>query len=387
MSTFDDLIYHALGQRRVDHLLRSRKLLHHLDAVHHQLDGKKLVNFSSNNYLGLTHHPRLLNKLKEVDSTGAGAAGLISGYSQIHQDAEVAIARWKQTEASLLMPSGYQANLAAIQTLHLLADSNDRPIRFIVDKLVHASLIDAIRQTHTDFRVFPHNNIEKLERLLSESKSGELQVVVTESIFSMDGDAADLKSIAALKKQYDFVLLVDEAHGSGVYGEGGCGLVGEMGLRDSVDISIVTLSKALGIAGGAICGGKNFIEAVTNFGRAYIYSTGVTPLIAHLAIEAISVIADEPQRQTRVRELSKQFRETLSTNGFELTPGDSPIIPIMMHEEQRALSEADRLREEGILVVAVRPPTVPKGTSRLRVTLSYAHSDIEVAALVQALRG
>ncbi|MBC7783378.1 MAG: 8-amino-7-oxononanoate synthase [Burkholderiales bacterium] len=385
MSDLDHLIDNVLDLRREAHLLRSRRVFTPIDSTHVLFDGRRLTNFCSNDYLGLTHHPRMLAAIREVYQAGAGAAGLISGHSPMHASAEAAIAKWKQTEAALLMPSGYQANLAAIQTLHAIAVSGGRAIRFIVDKLAHASLIDAIRQTAAPMRVYPHNGVDKLARLLNDAPADELQVVVTESIFSMDGDAADLPAIVALKNRREFVLVVDEAHGSGVYGPGGSGLVAELGLREGVDISIITLSKTLGIAGGAICASRRLIDAVLNLGRAYIYSTAISPIIARLATEAIAILHDEPQRQIRIREIARRVRAELNNKGVSIPPGDSPIIPVRMDTEERAIIEAERLADRGMLIMPVRPPTVPRGTSRLRVTLSSQHTDADVSKLIAAL--
>ncbi len=278
---FQQLLDRDLADRAKGSLLRSRRLAKAIDAVHVEIDGKCFVNFASNDYLGLTHHPRMISVAERSlrdHGAGSGAAGLISGYTPSHARAEASIATLKGTAASVLLPSGYQANHAAVQTIAATAPS----VRFLVDKLAHASLIDAIRASGTEFRVFPHNGMDKLRRLLAENAKDQLQVVVTESIFSMDGDAADLRAIAELKREFPFVLLLDEAHGTGVYGGGGAGYANEMGLSDIVDISIVTLSKAIGGTGGAVCGSRIFCEAIVNHGRAYIYSTSVPAFVAGL---------------------------------------------------------------------------------------------------------
>ncbi|HTL29892.1 MAG TPA: aminotransferase class I/II-fold pyridoxal phosphate-dependent enzyme, partial [Tepidisphaeraceae bacterium] len=310
--------------------------------------------------------------------------GLITGYTPAHRDAEQSIAKWKGAEASVLLPSGYQANLAAVQTLAAVAEARGKMIRFLIDRLVHASLIDAVRATGADMRVFPHNNLSKLERLLTRAtQAPALQVVITESIFSMDGNAADLRGIRQLKANHPFTLLLDEAHGSGVYGTNGAGYASQLGISELVDVSIVTLSKAMGLAGGAICASKLFCDGVLNHGRAYIYSTSTAPSICEAVPTAIAVMGDEPNRQARVRTLAKKVRNVLAVAG---EPNDSPIIPIILGEEKRALDAAKALRAEGFVVVAVRPPTVPCGSSRLRVTLSCDHSDEEVDALIRALK-
>jgi 8-amino-7-oxononanoate synthase len=380
----------ALAEREQSRLLRVRRPVRVIDATHIEHAGKAYVNFASNNYLGLTHHPRVIAAATEActaGGAGSGAAALITGYSEEHQAAEREIAAWKRTEASVLQPSGYQANQAAVQSIAAVAETLGRGIRFLIDKLAHASLIDGVRAAGHEFRVFPHNGFGKLERLLVEANRGEMQVVVTESIFSMDGDAADLDGLAALKEKYPFVLVLDEAHGSGVYGPGGSGYASEVGRRDAVDVSVVTLSKALGCAGGAICASRGMCEAVVNFGRAFVYSTNVPPSVPAAARAAIAVMRDEPERQRRLRDLARRVRTELRDAGVDV-PGlaDCPILPVVFGDEAAALDAADRLRERGMWVVAMRPPTVPPGSSRLRVTVSSGHTDDEVAGLVAAIR-
>ena len=380
----DRALHETLDRRRREHQLRQRIENHPIDSTHVLIDGKRYVNFASNNYLGLTHHPRVLHAIEDALKLGAGsaAAGLISGYTDLHRSAEQTIARWKGTQACVLLPSGYQANVAAVQTLAALdepASAGGSPVRFLLDKLVHASLLDAVRATGAEMRIFPHNHLPKLRRLLEEAEPSQMQVVVTESIFSMDGDPADLRGLAAIKKELPFVLLLDEAHGSGIYGPAGAGYAAECGLQEIVDVSIVTLSKALGCIGGAVCGSQTFCDALLNLGRAYIYSTSIPPMIAAAAQAAVEVCREEPHRQARLRDLAMRVRSALSQ------PGDSPIIPMILGDEQRALDAAAALREEGLLVIAVRPPTVPRGSSRLRITLSCDHTDAEVRTLLGAL--
>jgi 8-amino-7-oxononanoate synthase len=388
-ESFDSLLKDELSRLAETYHLRSRRIVLPIDAVHVEVDGRVCVNFCSNNYLGLTHHPRVVAAVQDAAAkfgAGAGAAGLISGYFSQHEAAESAIASWKGSEAAILLPSGYQANHAAIQTLAALGKSRGG-VRFLVDKLAHASLLDAIRASDAAWRVFPHNGLSKLKRLLDEAEPKQLQVVVTESIFSMDGDAADLKSLADLKHDRPFVLLLDEAHASGVYGPNGAGLAAEYGLTNAVDIFVVTFSKAAGCVGGAICASKDFCQAVINFGRAYIFSTNIPPAIATGIEAAIRVMRDEPERQQRVRTLALQLRERLRAKGMVLPAGDSPIVPMIVGEESAALNLAGKLLESGLLVGAVRPPTVPRGTSRLRLTVSCEHTQEEIDRLVEAVTG
>jgi len=380
MSAFDweDALSRALASRHDHNTLRIRRPVKVLDACHVEIDGQRLVNFASNNYLGLTHHPRVIAAFQsavQMYGTGSGAAALITGHSELHASAERAIAAWKGTESAVLLGSGYVANLAAVQMLSAVSGGH---VRFLVDKLCHASLIDAVQSVDGSFRVFPHNQLEKLRRLLQEADANTLQVVVTESIFSMDGDAADLQGIANLKDEFSFLLLLDEAHGSGVYGPNGSGYAAELGLAAAVNLTIVTFSKAIGCVGGAVCASQSLCESIVNFGRPYIFSTSLPPAIPAAIEEAINVMRDEPQRQQRVRELSKRVRK----NG-----SDSPIIPVVIGDEIAALTTAERFNNKGMFTVAVRPPTVPRGTSRLRVTISCGHSDAEIQKLIDALEG
>ncbi|MCC7350699.1 MAG: aminotransferase class I/II-fold pyridoxal phosphate-dependent enzyme [Phycisphaerales bacterium] len=358
-----------------------------MDSTHIELGGRSLVQFASNDYLGLCFHPEVIQAAQEAmqaHGLGSGAAGLLGGYGPAHARAEAALARWKGTGSAVLFPSGYQANLAAVQTLASLGQlSNKNGVRFLVDKLVHASLIDAAKGTGMAMRIFPHNHLDKLKRLLAEAPAGQMQVVVTESIFSMDGDAADLRGLADLKQRHPFVLLLDEAHGSGAYGPGGSGYAAELGLQDIADVSVVTFSKALGCVGGAICGSELFCQGVINWGRPYIYSTSIPPAIAAAVEKGIEVIGRQPDLQARLRQRGRQLREALS--GRWKIPGleDCPIVPLILNDEQQALEAAGLLRDKGYFVSAVRPPTVPRGTSRLRMTVCAEHTETQVRNFVR----
>lgn len=389
-SPIQELIRRHLAERAAAHHLRQRQVVQPIDPVRVHIDGREYLNFASNDYLGLTHHPAVTAAMREAiahDGAGAGAAALISGYTPLHAKAESAIAAWKGTQSAVLLPSGYQANHAAVQTAAAIGQAADRPVRFLIDKLVHASLIDAVRGTGEPFRVFGHNGIDKLRRLLREAPADQLQIVVTESIFSMDGDAADLRALAQLKAEHPFVLVLDEAHASGVYGPNGCGYASELSLENAADIAIVTLSKAMGLMGGAVCTSAELADLLINHARAYIYTTSVAPVVAAGAIAAIDVLQHEPHRQQRLREQARRVRDELKSRG--LTVGgldDSPILPVIVGAPQAALKAGARSREEGILVGAIRPPTVPPGASRLRITLSSEHTDDQIKRLCETLR-
>jgi 8-amino-7-oxononanoate synthase len=353
------------------------------------IHGHRLVMIGSNNYLGLTHHPRVVSAAEQslrADGLGSGAAPLITGYTHRHAAAESTLAQWKGAEDAVLLPSGYQANHAAVQTLAALGQRRGGT-RFLIDKLAHASLLDAVRGTSAAFRVFPHNHLPKLQRLLADAPQDQLQVVITESIFSMDGDAADLVGLAALKARYPFILLLDEAHGSGVYGPNGAGYAAEHGMQSTVDVTVLTLSKSLGAAGGAVCASRNFCAALVNYGRAFIYSTAIPPMIAAAIQEAVAVLRDEPERRRGVRGWGRRVREVLRMLGARIPAGDSPIVPIIFGDEGRALLASRTLLEGGMLVPAVRPPTVPRGSSRLRLTLSCDHTEAEIQRMLDIVTG
>lgn len=385
---WDQLARDVIAGLEASHLSRHRRLMTPIDSTHVLCDGRPLVNFASNNYLGLTHHPAVLQAIERSlrsDGAGSGASPLISGYTPAHENAERHIAMWKGSQAAVLLPSGYQANHAAVQTLAAVGEKSSRPVRFLLDKLCHASLIDAVRSVGAPLRIFPHNHLPKLRRLLAEADPEELQVVVTESIFSMDGDLADLAGFARLKEEYCFVLLLDEAHASGVYGSAGSGLAAELGLRGVADVTVLTFSKSIGCVGGAVCGSQTFCDGLVNLARAYIYSTHLPPMMAAAADAAIGVMESEPQLSTRLRKLATHVRNELNSAGLQIAGGDSPIIPIGMQTESAALNAADALMNDGILSLAIRPPTVLGGTSRLRVTMSARHTDGEADQLIRAI--
>lgn len=384
MSGLDELLSDFLARRRQADQFRQRCALNVVDAVHVEHQGRTYVNFASNNYLGLTHHPRIIERMLDAGrrlGAGAAAASLVSGYSLVHEQAEQAVARWKSAQAALLFSSGYQANAAAVAAMKCLA----RAPRFLLDKLCHASLIEAARASGLEFRVFPHNHLLKLRRLLQEADAGQPQIVVTESIFSMDGDAADLRGLAELKKEHSFILLLDEAHGGGVYGAGGAGLACELGLRELADVTVVTFSKAMGLMGGAVCGSRTLCDALLNGAPPAIYSTSISPMLAAAIPTAIEVMAAEPRRQQRVRELALRVRSALAQKGLSIPAGDSPIVPVIVGSESTALRTAERLRDAGMWAIAIRPPTVPPAASRVRLTLSCEHTDAEVERLIQVI--
>lgn len=374
--------------------LRARSLLRTLREMDSpqqpavELAGKKLINFSSNDYLGLATEPALRDAAKAaIDQygVGAGASRLVCGTLSPHVRLEEKLAEFKRTEAALVFSSGYAA---ALGTLGALCRKDDV---IILDKLAHASLIDGARLSGAHLRVFPHNHMGKLESHLQwagENFPEARVVVVTESVFSMDGDWAALGEIVELKRRYGALLLLDEAHAVGVIGAHGRGLADQLGLASAVDIHMGTLSKALGVSGGYVCGGRRLIELLVNRARSFIYSTAPSPAVAAAGCAAVGWMlspAGEKRRQ--------QLRQNLAHFATEmpaLFSGErkvqSAIVPVMIGKAEAALEAAQLLADKGFLVPAIRYPTVARDAARLRVTLSARHTPRQITALCAVLR-
>ena len=348
-----------------------------------QAEGRPLVNFASNDYLGLAADPRLTraaSRAAEAFGWGAGASPLVSGWRGPHEELAEALARFEGTEAALLFPTGYAANLGAITALIGRGDA------VYSDRLNHACLIDGMRISGASIRVYDHAGADHLASLL-EADSGRFRrrLIATDGVFSMDGDLAPLAAIADLADRHGAILLVDEAHGTGVFGPDGRGAASECGVADRVDVRVGTLSKALGSLGGFVAGSRRLIDWLVNRARPLIFSTAAPPAVVAAAREALAIAEAEPWRRERARALGREVRSRLIELGFRVAPSAGPIVPVAMGEPERAVAVASRLRERGLLVPAIRPPSVPEGTSRLRICLSAAHRDDDVAALIQGL--
>jgi 8-amino-7-oxononanoate synthase len=370
-------------------LYRRLRTIDAVDGTRVSCAGVSLINFASNDYLGLSQLPELRMAAGEAAQrfgAGSGASRLITGTLAIHSELEARLAVFKQTPAALTFESGYAAALGTIPALFGQGDV------IILDKLAHASLIDAARLSGAEIRVYPHNRLERLEELLNWARQKRRQakvLIVTESIFSMDGDACPLTQIVDLKDRFEATLLLDEAHATGVVGPSGAGLAAACGLIGRVDIHLGTLSKAVGSSGGFIAGPSALIDVLINRARTFIYSTAPPPAAIAAAIVGLDIIASET---------GDQLRRALWRNHEELTaklnqPGPatrSAIVPIVVGPEEDALALSEELAARGFLVPAVRFPTVPRGSARLRVTLSATHQTQDVVNLhetVNALRG
>ncbi len=347
------------------------------------VEGRQLVNFSSNDYLGLSHHKTVLEAAREATvrfGAGSTSSRLISGSLGIHHQLEARLAELKKTEAALSFTSGYATALGTLTTLLEKGDV------VILDKLCHASLIDGARQSGATLRVYPHNNLARLERLLSSARKAlspnSRLLVVTESVFSMDGDCAPLCEIVALVERFEALLLVDEAHALGVLGPTGQGLVEELGLQPRVAFQMGTLGKAVGAAGGYLAAERRWIDLLVNSARSFIYSTAPPPAQAAASLAGLEIISSQP---------GARLRQSLWSNLRHLTgrcgrPSASAIVPLVVGENEAALAAAQSLCEAGFLVPAIRYPTVPRGTARLRITVSAAHRPDQLDDLARELR-
>jgi 8-amino-7-oxononanoate synthase len=353
------------------------------------LVGKRLINFSSNDYLGLANDQRLCDAATAAIAefgVGAGSSRLISGTQSPHLKLESALAQWKETQAALCFSSGYAA---AVGTLPALAGKGDV---LLLDKLCHASLIDGAKLSGAILRVFPHNHLGKLESHLEWTKREHPDsrvVIVTESVFSMDGDRVPLRELIELKKRFGVLLLLDEAHAIGVIGPNGRGLAAEEGLNKDVDVQMGTLSKALGASGGYICGSRSLIEWLINRARSFIYSTASPPPIAAAAQAAVEFLASSEGEQRRMQlwKRIERMRESLPPDAAKSAgAAGSAIFPWIVGDEQAAIDLSNGLQAESFLVPAIRYPTVAKGSARLRITVTASHDEAQIEALGNALR-
>jgi 8-amino-7-oxononanoate synthase len=372
-----DVLRKSLEDLKRADLHRSLRALGSAPAARVRLDGRAVVNFASNNYLGLAGHPRVTAAAADAAErwgAGATASRLLGGTLEIHARLETALARLKGTEAAAVFPSGYHANMGTLQALLGKDDV------VFLDRLAHASLVDGARLSGAALRVFAHNDAASLEKALRRHAGANAPWIVTESVFSMDGDDAPLRELAALAKRFGARTYVDEAHATGVRGPDGAGLVRELGLEKDIDVCMGTLSKALGGAGGFVCGTRELAEWVHNRARSFIYSTALPPASAASALAALEVSAAESARRERLFASSRRLRAALG-----VAAGDGPIVPLVVGSEKAALDLSRRLWDAGFFVPAIRPPTVPKGTARLRFSVTADHSEAEIEAAARVV--
>lgn len=396
MSDLDAGAIWEQAQDKLRSLGSSHRLRHDLvDGIPHDLIEQErqendlpLLNFCSNDYLDLAHHPAVkagaIDAIKEYGA-GTGSSRLVSGTLPIHHQLEEALADLKGTESALVFSSGYMAAMGVVQALSRRSDDTLIPVIF--DRLAHASLVDGAKQERRSWRSFPHNNLESLELLLRTDMVHEWPsaLVVTEGIFSMDGDTAPLRAMADLCAKYQALLLVDDAHGTGTVGEHGQGSLAAAGINHMPHvIQVGTLSKALGSQGGFVAGPAVLRSLLVNTARTFIFDTALAPASCGAALTALSLLKKEPQRLQQLHKNVDILRTLLNRKPC---PGDtpSPIVPVIIGEEKCAVAASRNLRSKGFLVPAIRPPTVPQGTSRLRITLSSAHKEEDVRRLGQTI--
>ena len=345
------------------------------------LDGRDVVLLGSNNYLGLSTHPQVIAAAIEATRTfGTGASGsrLISGNSELYTTLEANLAKTKNTEAALVFSSGYAANTSIIP---VLAGEDDL---ILSDALNHASIIDGCRLSRATKKVYRHCDIAHLKALLSESTAFRRRLIVTDGVFSMDGDIAPLPNIYEVATQYEAMLLVDDAHGFGVLGEDGSGTVAHFELEGTDIIRMGTLSKAVGALGGYIAGSRGLVELLINKARGFIFTTGLPPATLAAANAALDVIRSSPELRQRLFSHAKYLKAALTDLGYILLPSETQILPVVLGSPQRATSIADALLAEGVFAPAIRPPAVPPDTSRLRLTVMATHTGAEIQ---QAIAG
>ncbi|HJV45924.1 MAG TPA: 8-amino-7-oxononanoate synthase [Bacillota bacterium] len=345
-------------------------------------NGQKLLNLSSNNYLGLAGDMRL--RIAGVEAInrygcGAGASRLVVGNHRVYEEAELALKGWKGTEAGLILNSGYAANVGIISSVV------GRNGIVYSDKLNHASIVDGILLSRAEHKRYNHCDLNHLESLLQSSPKHKRKLIVTDTVFSMDGDIAPLVDLVTLKERYNAILMVDEAHSSGIFGTKGEGLVHHFQLQDKVDIQMGTFSKALGCYGAYVVGSQWLIDYLMNKMRSFIFTTALPPAILGSACAAMQLVQTEHDRREKLLKNSEYFRTTLARFGFRIGETQTQIIPIIIGPNERTLQFSQRLQEEGIAAVAIRPPTVPDHQARIRFTVMATHTRNELAGAMEKI--
>lgn len=364
------------------HLLRQLRTIASATGPTVMLNNRRVILLSSNNYLGLATHRAVVEAAVAATrqyGAGSGASRLVCGSLPPHEELETALARFKGTEASLTFAAGYLANISVIPTLI------GKGGLILADRLCHASLIDGCRLSGATFRVYHHRDMNHLERLLARRSSATPILIVTDGLFSMDGDIAPMRDIALLAERYDASVFVDDAHGTGILGRTGRGTLEHCDVESRIPYHMGTLSKALGSAGAYLAGSAAFTAYLVNTCRAFTYTTAPPPSSAAAATAAIHVIEQEPERRARLWHNREHLAQGLGRLGFQLTASESPILPILIGDPDRAMSLAEALLSHGVYAPAIRPPTVPPATSRIRFTITADHTAEHIEEALTAL--
>ncbi|MDR1759640.1 MAG: 8-amino-7-oxononanoate synthase [Fibrobacter sp.] len=338
------------------------------------------INFVHNDYLGLKNHPEIAEAAALAYrkwGSGSGGSRLLGGNPEIFERAETELARWKGTEAALLFNCGYSANVGLVSAL-----CNEQTTLFM-DKLNHASIVDGYRQSNAKLVRFPHHDTDFLETALK--KTSGRKIIYVESVYSMDGDLAPLRDYADLAEKSSALLVVDEAHGEGIFGPDGKGLVHELGLENRVDLVLGTFGKAYGTAGACVWGSRTLIDYLVNKARSFIYSTALPPGVVASMLKAVEVAVRESWRRERALTLAAAFREKMNRNGWNTLKSASQIVPLVIGSSEKCISVSEKLSEKGLWTAAVREPTVPAGTARLRINFTASHQEKDLEMLVSAL--
>jgi len=339
------------------------------------IEGKEVLNFCSNNYLGLADDERIRQaaiSCMETEGFGSGASRLVCGNMTAHRQLEKSIAEFKGTENCLVFSTGYMANVGIIACLF------GRDDIIYSDRLNHASIIDGVQLSQAKWKRYPHRDMNALEDMLEGSSSCRKRCIITDSVFSMDGDLAPLDQIVALAKKYDCLVMIDEAHAIGVMGKNGKGLAEHFGVEGKIDILMGTLSKAVGTFGAYCCGSNKLISYLINKARSFIYTTGMPPSTAAASLKAIEIIKNTPQRREQLWKNTHRVNDALKNMGFDTMSSQTPIIPVLVKDPDVAVDFSKRLFERGIFVSAIRPPTVPQNTARLRLTVMATHTQEQI---------
>jgi glycine C-acetyltransferase len=370
-----------LDQLRRQGLFRPLRVLGSAQDTEVVVDGKHVLNLSSNNYLGLTTHPRLKAAMIEATEkwgAGSGAVRTIAGTMTVHEDLEHRLAEFKHTEASLVFQSGFTANLGVLQSLVREGDV------IISDELNHASIIDGIRLSKAERSIFKHRDMDDLERHLETHREKRVKLVVTDGVFSMDGDIAPLPAIVERAERFGALVMVDDAHASGVLGENGRGSVNHFGLDGRVDLQMGTLSKAIGVLGGYVAGAQPVRDFLIHRARPFLFSTSHPPGVAAACIAAIDVLLAEPERIDRLWKNTARFKEGLKRLGFDTGASETPITPVIVGKGAVAMELSDRLFKLGVFAQGIGFPTVPEGRARIRTIVTSVHTDAQLDRALEA---
>ncbi|MHC4183321.1 MAG: 8-amino-7-oxononanoate synthase [Planctomycetota bacterium] len=377
-----DTISNELKKIKESGLYRELNILEGAQGPHVKIKGRTYISFCSNNYLGLANHSEVVKAVEDAVGKygwGAGASRLVSGNTELHRALEDEISKFKRKEAAIVFPTGYMANIGTICSL---VSSEDL---VICDRLNHASIIDGCRLSGATFRVYPHCDVGKLENILKKSTGYPRKLIVTDTVFSMDGDLAPLPDIVRIAHEYNAMVMVDEAHGTGVFGENGRGVVEHFNLDKKVNIIMGTLSKAVGSLGGFVTGSSDLISYLRNKARTFMYTTALPPAACAASIAGIKLIQRDYSLRESLWRNVHYVKERLKLLNLNVTSLESPIIPIIIGNAEKAVDVSGFLFERGVLIPAIRPPTVPDESSRLRVTIMATHTRDDLDKLLDVL--